>query len=88
MKFFKKKAKFVGYVVYNDDKLREWRCPKCGMSIGEDYVCCPYCGQAVKFPTLPEDEINNFIKKEMAKPTALNGMSIVVLDPKSDSRMI
>lgn len=63
MKFFKKKAKFVGYVVYNDDKLREWRCPKCGMSIEEDYVCCPYCGQAVKFPTLPEDEINNFIKK-------------------------
>lgn len=46
-----KEAEFVGYITYNKEKLAEWRCPnkKCGMGVSEEYTCCPYCGQKLKF---------------------------------------
>lgn len=56
MKLIKKKAEFVGYVVYSVGDLQEWRCPEwrcpdkdCGMSVMEEYKCCPYCGRRLKF---------------------------------------
>ncbi len=51
MKIIRRWAKFVGYRIYNSEKFNEWRCPnkKCGMHISEDYTCCPYCGQKIKF---------------------------------------
>lgn len=51
MKLIKKKAEFVGYVVYSVGDLQEWRCPDkdCGMSVMEEYKCCPYCGRHLKF---------------------------------------
>lgn len=65
MKFIKKSAEFVGYVVHGDDKFKEWRCPTCGMSVAEDYVCCPYCGQYIKFPALWEDEPDTLMEMKM-----------------------
>lgn len=64
MKLVKRSAEFVGYVVCGNDKIKEWRCPKCRMSVSEDYVCCPYCGQHIKFPTLREDELDNLLGNE------------------------
>ncbi len=51
MKMFRKAAEFVGYTLYHGERFNEWRCPnkKCGMHISEDCVCCPYCGQKIKF---------------------------------------
>ena len=56
MKLIKKKAEFVGYVVYSVGNLQEWRSPEwrcpdkdCGMSVMEEYKCCPYCGRRLKF---------------------------------------
>lgn len=51
MKIIRRWAKFVGYRLYDSEKFNEWRCPnkKCGMHISEDYTCCPYCGQKIKF---------------------------------------
>lgn len=51
MRFIRKFAEFIGYTIYHDEKFAEWRCPnkKCGFSVSEDYTCCPYCGQKLKF---------------------------------------
>lgn len=51
MKLIKKKAEFVGYVVYSVGAFPEWRCPDkdCGMSVIEEYKYCPYCGRRLKF---------------------------------------
>lgn len=51
MKAIRKYAEFVGYVIYHSDRIAEWRCPNsdCGLSVAEDYVCCPHCGQRLKF---------------------------------------
>ena len=50
MKLIKKKAEFVGYVVLYCGSFPEWRCPDkdCGMSVMEEYKCCPYCGRRLK----------------------------------------
>lgn len=62
MRFIKKKAEFIGYVIYDEEKFNEWRCPnkKCGMSVAEEYKCCPYCGQRIKFSI--SEETQNYIK--------------------------
>lgn len=51
MKLIKKKAEFIGYTVYSVGTFPEWRCPNkdCGMSVMEEYKCCPYCGRRLKF---------------------------------------
>lgn len=56
MSLFRKPAYYVGYVVLHGEKINEWRCPnkKCGFSVSEDYVCCPYCGQKIKFKEPPK----------------------------------
>lgn len=56
MILFRKPAEFVGYAFYYGEKFIEWRCPnrKCAMGVSEDYTCCPYCGQKIKFRKPPE----------------------------------
>lgn len=56
MKFIRKSAYFIGYTFIHDEKITEWRCPnkKCGMSVSEDYMSCPYCGQKIKFEEPPK----------------------------------
>lgn len=51
MKLIKKKAEFAGYIVLYCGRFPEWRCPDkdCGMSVMEEYKCCPYCGRRLKF---------------------------------------
>ena len=51
MKLIKKKAEFIGYTVYSVGIFPEWRCPNkdCGISVMEEYKCCPYCGQYLRF---------------------------------------
>lgn len=51
MKSIRKYAEFLGYERYQGKRFNNWRCPnkKCGMGILEEYKCCPYCGQKVKF---------------------------------------
>ena len=51
MKLIKKKVEFVGDVVLYCGSFPEWRCPDkdCGMSVMEEYKCCPYCGRRLKF---------------------------------------
>lgn len=51
MRFIRKFAEFVGCRIYHSERFNEWRCPnkKCGMQVLEDYICCPYCGQKLKF---------------------------------------
>lgn len=55
MKIRKKKAEFVGYVIYQGERFNEWRCPEkdCGMSVSEEYNFCPYCGRKLVFE-IPE----------------------------------
>lgn len=50
-KMFRKQAEFIGYIIYQDKKFEEWRCPnkECGLGVSEEYTCCPYCGQKIKF---------------------------------------
>lgn len=51
MRFIKKYAEYVGCVTPSGERFELWRCPnkKCGSSISKDYICCPYCGQKIKF---------------------------------------
>lgn len=66
MLIIKKNAEFVGYVEYHGERFKEWRCPnrKCGMSVAEDYVCCPHCGQRIKFFE-PQNALDEFVKIKM-----------------------
>lgn len=56
MKVIRKFAEFVGYTLCRGERSNEWRCPnkKCGFSVSEDYTCCPYCGQKIKFKEPPK----------------------------------
>lgn len=69
MKRIRKFAEFIGYTYYHGEKSNEWRCPnkKCSMGVSEDYTCCPYCGQKIKFkepPNVKMIEISMKITKE------------------------
>lgn len=59
MKIIRKFAEFVGYALYHGERFNEWRCPnkKCGFSVSEDYTCCPYCGQKIKFSEPPKVKV-------------------------------
>lgn len=59
MKFIRRYAEFVGYSIYHGERINDWRCPnsKCGMGISEDYVCCPYCRQKIKFGEPPRKKM-------------------------------
>lgn len=61
MKFIKRYAEFTGRMKYMGEYLNEWRCPnkKCGMHVAEEYVCCPYCGQKIKFKEPPKVKMVN-----------------------------
>ncbi len=56
MKLLRRKAHFTGYVVYHGEYFSEWHCPnkKCGFHVSEEYICCPYCGQRLRFPDPPD----------------------------------
>lgn len=56
MRIISKFAEYVGYRVFREEKIHEWRCPnkKCGLSVSEDYAFCPYCGQKIKFQKPPK----------------------------------
>lgn len=58
MKFVRKYAELVGCRLYRRERFYSWRCPnkKCGMSVLEEFICCPYCGQKIKFKS-PRKEI-------------------------------
>ncbi len=62
MKFIRKSAEYIGYTLYHGEKFNEWRCPnkKCGMSVLEEYVCCPYCGQKLRFNEPFQEEIQQY----------------------------
>jgi len=51
MRIISRYAEFVGYTLYHGKRINEWRCPnkKCGMGVSDEYICCPYCGQKIKF---------------------------------------
>lgn len=51
MIIIRKYAEHIGYTIYQGERINEWRCPnkKCGLHVMEDYNCCPYCGQKIKF---------------------------------------
>lgn len=52
MRFISKRARYVADVKLDDGTVvHEYRCPnkKCSMHVSEEYICCPYCGQKVKF---------------------------------------
>ena len=57
MKCIRKFAEFIGYTIFHGEKFTEWRCPNCGFGVSEDYVCCPYCGQKIKFGKIPETKL-------------------------------
>lgn len=61
MKFIKKNAEFIGHTYFKEEVFDEWRCPNknCGFSVSEDYICCPYCGQRLKFNRLERKEKDN-----------------------------
>ena len=55
MKMFKKNAECVSIMYLKGERLLDWRCPACGMGVVEEYVCCPYCRQKLKFE---ENQVN------------------------------
>ncbi len=56
MKMIRKNAEFIGNTPYYGERINDWRCPnkKCGMGVSEEYTCCPYCGQKIKFKEHPK----------------------------------
>lgn len=51
MKIFKKEAEIVAILMIHGERVLDYRCPNknCGMGVAEDYICCPHCGQRIKF---------------------------------------
>ena len=64
-----KLAEFVGYTLYHGERFNEWRCPnkKCGFQVSEDYTCCPYCGQKIKFKEPPKVKMIKISMNEKAE---------------------
>lgn len=65
MKIIKRPAKYLGWRIYHGKRFDSWRCPNknCGQGVSEDYVCCPYCGQKLKFKKPPEGKSKYIIIK-------------------------
>lgn len=59
MKFIRRFAEFAGFWMHDGEKFTEWRCPNknCGFGVAEEWVCCPYCGQKIKFGEIPKAEL-------------------------------
>lgn len=69
MKIIRRAAEFIGYTVFASDYVQEeWRCPnrKCGMHIEKGWMCCPVCGQKVKFKERPAGEKDGILKMNAA----------------------
>ena len=66
MKFIARFAEYVGYRTCFGERINEWRCPnkKCGFGVGEEWVCCPYCGQKIKFGDIPDTKLLDITPKE------------------------
>ena len=56
MKMIRKYAIYTGHTVINGERTDTFDCPnrKCGREVLEDYTCCPWCGQKLKFQTAAE----------------------------------
>ncbi|EOS27652.1 hypothetical protein C806_00099 [Lachnospiraceae bacterium 3-1] len=69
MKKISKYAEYIGYQIYHGEKFHEWRCPnsKCGLNVSEDYICCPYCGQKIKFKEPPKVKMIRITIRELGK---------------------
>lgn len=65
MKIIRKYAEFIGCTIYHGERANEWRCPnkKCGMGVYEEYTCCPYCGQKIRFREPPKGKITGISMK-------------------------
>ncbi len=66
MKFIARFAEYVGYRTCFGKRINEWRCPnkKCGFGVAEEWVCCPYCGQKIKFGEIPDTKLLDITHKE------------------------
>lgn len=79
MKIISKFAEWVGYVFLCGERFDEWRCPNkdCGLHVSEDYICCPHCGQKIKFKKSQARKVEMKIEHivnacdEMGKPVFL-----------------
>ncbi len=62
MRFIARFAEYVGYRTCFGERINEWRCPnkKCGFGVGEEWVCCPYCGQKIKFGEIPDVKLKGW----------------------------
>ena len=66
MKCIARFAEYVGYRRYYGERINEWRCPNknCGFGVSEEWVCCPYCGQKIKFGDIPAKKLIDITPKE------------------------
>lgn len=66
MKCIARFAEFVGYRTYYGERVNEWRCPNknCGFGVVEEWECCPYCGQKIKFGEIPAKKLIDITPKE------------------------
>ena len=65
MKFIERFAEYVGDRTYFGERINEWRCPNknCGFGVVEEWVCCPYCGQKIKFGEIPDTKLLDITHK-------------------------
>lgn len=72
MKFIKTYAILDSYILYHGKKSPQWRCPNrdCRRGVSKEYVCCPWCGQKLKFKE-PENEATKYIR-ELMQPRERN----------------
>ena len=63
MKLFKRKAEYIANLCVDGEVYVDWRCPSCSMGVAEEYVCCPYCGQRLKFETKKVNKTGILIKR-------------------------
>lgn len=57
----------IGYAKIGRCVVAEFRCPSkdCGLSVSEDWICCPYCGQ--RLGEFKEDKYVRYVVIKMEK---------------------
>lgn len=44
----------VAYLKYGEEKVPDYRCPKCGFGVADDYICCPHCSAELNWEDVEE----------------------------------
>lgn len=64
----KTRPEFTGFLIKGEEAIPLYRCSKCGASIINEFLCCPYCKTELKWGNTFTEKVERIIDiKEILK---------------------